>query len=108
MDVMREIADAINRRRLDAIAHHIHPEIEVVLREGKVRGTKHFMRFFEAQFEQFDVFEMEVEEAFEAGDDTLVVCVAVDRHNHGSEGIRMWPAQVLRFDENDRLVASEG
>src|SRR5438067_2569684 len=105
--VVREIVDAVNRRHVASAAHHVHPDVEVVLREGSVRGTEYFTRFFEAQYEQFDAFEIEIEDAFETDDDTLVVCFAVDRRNEGSEGIRMWPAQVLRFD-GERLVFSEG
>ncbi|MFL5894419.1 MAG: ATP-binding cassette domain-containing protein [Thermoleophilaceae bacterium] len=104
---MREIADAINRRDMSSIVHHLDPDMEIVLREGAVRGATFFTRFFEAQYEQFDAFEVEIEDAFEAGDDTLVVCMAVDRRNEPSEGFRMWPAQVLRFD-GERLASAEG
>src|SRR4051794_34481310 len=108
MQVVREIIDAVNRRDAGSVAHHPDPEMHVVLREGRVRGSHYFVRFFEAQYDQFEKFEIEIEEAFEVGDDTLVVCVTVDRHNEGADGIRMWPAQVLRFDDQDRLVSSEG
>ena len=47
--VVREIVDAVNRRHVASAAHHVHPDVEVVLREGSVRGKEYFIRFFEAQ-----------------------------------------------------------
>jgi ABC-2 type transport system ATP-binding protein len=105
--VIHEIADAVNSLDLERVARHFAPDVEVVTREGPLHGVKHVLHFFQAQREEFEEFRLEVEDILEAGDGTTVACFAVDRRGRGDESLRMWPAQVLRF-EGDRIVFVEG
>ena len=104
---VREIANAVNSRDLERAARHFSPDVEIVTREGPLHGIKYFRRFFEAQYEQFSDFNIEVEEILEAGNSTVVACFAVERQGGDEQSLRMWPAQVLRF-EGDRIVFFEG
>jgi ABC-2 type transport system ATP-binding protein len=107
-ETVHEITEAVNNREFSRLPDYFAPDVEVVTREGPLHGVQHVERFFAAQAAEFAEFRMEVEGILEASDDTIVACFAVDRRGEAEgEGLRMWPAQVLRF-EGDRIVFVEG
>ena len=103
---MRDVIEAINRRDYEYVESRLHPEVEIVQREGTVRGAKHVRRFFEAQHDQFGLFRLELQELHEAPDGTIVACLEAVR-GEGEEEFRMWPAMGFRFD-GDVVVRYEG
>jgi ABC-2 type transport system ATP-binding protein len=109
LEIVRGILEAFDRRDWDAAGAHAHPRMENRLREGMVHGFEHTVNFMRAQAEQFAEFRLELNEAYEVGDDTLITCVTAIRRPHGGgDPTVMWPAQVFRFDDDDRIVYLEG
>src|SRR4051812_24388346 len=101
--------DALNRGDPEDGASHIDPDVEIRAREGTVHGVSYFERFLRTQLEQFAEFRMEAEDFHEAEDGTIIACLAVTRrHRDGEDAIRMWPANVYRFDDDDKVVFFEG
>src|SRR5437763_12307403 len=99
MEIVHAALDAFSRADFDRIRGHFHPEVETRVREGAVHGLDHTERFMRAQTEQFAEFRIELNDAFEPADDTVVACLTVTRRPHGGgEPMVIWPAQVFRFD----------
>jgi ABC-2 type transport system ATP-binding protein len=109
VEIVHAMAGALSRRDVGSIEHHFHPEVQVVLREGTVRGFQYVERFFASQLEQFGEIRVDVDDIHEAADGTLIACLTVDRRSHeGEPAMRVWPGQVFRFDEADRVTFYEG
>jgi ketosteroid isomerase-like protein len=88
------------------------PEIEVVTRDGTLRGHDAALGelpgFVEATERRF-IAEFELEEIVEAGDGVLIALLAVTRRSReaGGDYLNAWPATVWRFRDG-RIVFFEG
>jgi ketosteroid isomerase-like protein len=78
-EIIRSSYDAFNRRDVDALREHIHPEFRVDLANsmGFDRGAHHgeagLRRFFESYWDSFEEITIEVEEL--QGEGTAVVAI---------------------------------
>jgi ABC-2 type transport system ATP-binding protein len=107
--ILHEMAAAVTRGELGSIAHHFDPQVEIVQRQGTVHGFGHLERFFASEAARFGAVTLEVEDVHETGDGTLIACLAMDRRTlDGGPAVRIWPAQVIRFDDQDRIRFYEG
>ena len=107
VEIARAVLDAFNRADYDAARAHMHPQIETRVREGTMRGFAPTEAFMRAQTEQFAEFRIELNDAFEPADDTLVVCLTVTRRRLALDA-QPWQRRLQVIDTKSKPVPPLG
>jgi ketosteroid isomerase-like protein len=121
VEIVRELAEAVNRRDLNWLVAHADEELEFIpLRagtEGAFRGPEGLRRFIEDTQESFDVFEVSLDDLRAVGEQAVVGWGTLRIRGRGS-GIetevttaavaRLRDGRLLRFkDYGDKGKALE-
>jgi ketosteroid isomerase-like protein len=109
-EIIRSSYDAFNRRDVDALREHIHPEFRVDLANsmGFDRGAHHgeagLRRFFESYWDSFEEITIEVEELH--GDGAAVVAIIRARGRGKGSGAEVDASGPHLWTFRDGMAAS--
>jgi ketosteroid isomerase-like protein len=107
VEIVRQCADALDRRDYDAVLKHLAPDCELDASSnlgewrGVHRGHDQFRQVWRSFFEPWESSWTEIDEVIDAGD-RVVVCSTV--HLRGRDGIEVTAKQSFVFTLRDGVI----